>query len=805
MEITKKPLTTKLSVPYEKKKPLTAKLSAPTSTTVSPIVTTKLEEVALYMEHSGVTDPPYPNRAPRVRMGHSFTLIWLDSSMDPQVHPSLDQLRRIVNQIDLFRDVEQCVDFLGRIKESKAFMIVSENLAQSVVPLVHAMSHLESIYAWGAKEPQDEQWAHEWTKVKGSFREIDVICRMLEQDTRQCDRDAISISVNSSNLNRLDPSFMYTQILKEILLEQSYDPRERADFVQFYREQNAGNADELLIIDEFERDYHSHSPIWWYTRECFIYRMINSALRAEDFEVIIRMGFFLRDVHRQIQELHRSTTNHYDPFTVYRGQGISSSEFTKIRDSDGGLLAFNSFLSTSLSERISSRFAREALCKPDSVGVLFEMTIDPSILSTSFARVAGTGFFSDAEKEILFSMHTVFRIGQIEQIQERVWRVKLSSANENDDLKLKRLIGRVREETQGRSTLHRLCKLLTKAAKFAKAEEVCQILIKDTSQDKPEELARLYQQLGYIKKIRNDHPQALTLYQQALEIQLQCLSSTHLDLAETHQQIGSAYDNMGKYSLALPFYQKSLDIGGVQHPVNRGNLATIHNSMGAIYLHRKEYFQALESYKKALENEKKSLPSYHPNLILTYNNIGLAHRNMTNYPKALEFHYRALKICEKSPTENQPMLVNTYRNLSLAHRMMQDYPKALKFLHRVIEVEEKSLAINHLFLGSTYRRIGSMHFKMHEHAKALEYYLKTLDIYQVYLPRHHVDLASIHSQIARVYETIDDPVRAVSFYEQAIQLGQQSSCSNDPCLQLWQKRLAKIQERVHFLPMLSKK
>ena len=774
---------------------------------IRPVVPIQSEEIVPSSDESmaaTVTDDLYGKRVPRVRMGQGFTLIWLDSSLDLNLHQSLDQLRQIINKIDLFCDVEQCVDFLGSLKETKAFMIVSEGLAPKVVPRIHAMSQLESIYVWNAHESEDEQWAHEWTKVKGSFSDIGSICHLLEQDTRQCDRDSISISVTSSNLNRLDPSFMYTQILKEILLEKPYDEKERADFVQFYRQQCSSDADELLIIDEFERDYHKHSPIWWYTRECFIYRMINSALRTEDFEIIIKMGFFLRDVHRQVQELHRST-DHHGPFTVYRGQGISAGEFAKIRDSDGGLLAFNSFLSTSLSERISCAFAREALRKPDSVGVLFEMTIDPSILSTSFARVHNTGFYKDCEKEILFSMHTVFRIGQIEEITERMWRVKLTSANENDDLKLKRLIGRVRDETQGRSTLHRLCKLLTKAANFVKAEEVCQILIKDTPPERPDELARLYKQLGYIKRMRGDQQQALTLYQQALEIQLQCLGSTDPDLADTYSAIGSVYDHMSKYQVALHYYQQSLDIGRIQHPVNHGNLATIHNSMGAIYMHRREYLQGLESYKNALGYEKKSLPSHHLNFILTYNNIGLAHCNMTNYPKALEFYYRALKICQKAPSENHSLLVNTFRNLSLAHRMMKDYPKALEFLHKIIEVEQTLPSTNHLLLGSTYRHIALMHWKMNAYSQALEYYLKTLKIYQTYLPRHHVDLASIHSQIARVYETIDEPAQAVLFYEQAIQIGQNSSFRNDSFLQLWQRRLEKIQERMHFLPPLTNK
>ena len=42
------------------------------------------------------------------------------------------------------------------------------------------------------------------------------------------------------------------------------------------------------------------------------------------------------------------------------------------------------------------------------------MTIDPSISATPFANVKNVSYFQE-EEEILFSMHSVFRIGQVKQ------------------------------------------------------------------------------------------------------------------------------------------------------------------------------------------------------------------------------------------------------------------------------------------------------------------------------------------------------------------------------------------------------
>jgi hypothetical protein len=42
------------------------------------------------------------------------------------------------------------------------------------------------------------------------------------------------------------------------------------------------NREELISIDKFERNYCSIDAIEWYTKSCFLYRIINKALRTED-------------------------------------------------------------------------------------------------------------------------------------------------------------------------------------------------------------------------------------------------------------------------------------------------------------------------------------------------------------------------------------------------------------------------------------------------------------------------------------------------------------------------------------------
>ncbi|CAF3389584.1 unnamed protein product [Rotaria sp. Silwood2] len=796
----KKPVPPKSSISPQRNKTLTNKPIASSLRETEIVADGAVQEIPIFSDD--ITSPSLNDtcgsiRPRRIRIVQNFTLVWLDSSIDETdlgYKSSLHKLRRIVNIINTFRDVQQCIDFLQDIKDVKAFLIVSGALGESTLPQIHSMSQLDAIYVFSTNPSEHEHWANKWSKIKGIFVQIDSIIDILKRDVQQCNRDSMSISVTSKDFSRLDPSFMYTQLLKEVLIEMSHDDKEKIELAEFCREQYLDSQYELQMVNEFEQDYHMHTPIWWYTRESFAYQMLNRALRVEDIEIIIKMRFFLRDLHRQIKELH-SKTEHNGPFTVYRGQGMSIIDFQKIKNSENGLLAFNSFLSTSLSESISLGFARTALYNPDSVGILFRMTINPSVSSTPFANIDTIGFYNDLEKEVLFSMHTIFRIGQIKSIKDRLWCVELSSASEDDDQELKRLTEYVRKETQGKTAWHRIGKLLIKTGSFDKAEEVCEMLLRETSKYDRNELSLLYFQLAYVKRNKGNYDEALKFYQKSLEIRQNILSQNHPDLADTYTAIGLLHDNKGKYLKALDFYQKSLDIWRNILPPNYSKLTSIYNNIATIYMNIKEYSKALEYFENSLKNEQKSLPLNYSNLAITYGNIGFMYKKLTQFTKALEFFHKALKTSQNVPTLSRPWLTNIYNNIGLLHQNMKDHSKALEFYHKMLEFQKGFITSKHPELGNTYCNIALMHYNMQEYSKALEFYFKALEMYQNNIPRHNVAFGIVYNQMGEVYEKMGEYAKAISFYQQAIEIGQKSLPENDPCLQSWNRRLVTIQNK----------
>ncbi|CAF1564305.1 unnamed protein product, partial [Adineta steineri] len=148
--------------------------------------------------------------------------------------------------------------------------------------------------------------------------------------------------------------------------------------------------------------------------------MVNRAFRAMDVDMIIKMGFFIADFDRQIQQLYSTQLNKNqfnNHFMVYRGQGMSKEDFEQLKNNQGGLMSFNNFLFTSMNYNDCLKFAKRAMNTPDLVGIQFAMSINPSRSSVPFASVKDVSYYNDSD-DIIFSMNTVFRIHTIKSIEK---------------------------------------------------------------------------------------------------------------------------------------------------------------------------------------------------------------------------------------------------------------------------------------------------------------------------------------------------------------------------------------------------
>ena len=81
---------------------------------------------------------------------------------------------------------------------------------------------------------------------------------------------------------------------------ENYGTRLITSLKDYYKNQ----VSQLSVIEEFERTYRPSDALRWYTRDSFVYRLLNRALRRFNIELMFLFGFFVQGMYRQLKDEH---------------------------------------------------------------------------------------------------------------------------------------------------------------------------------------------------------------------------------------------------------------------------------------------------------------------------------------------------------------------------------------------------------------------------------------------------------------------------------------------------------------------
>ena len=611
----------------------------------------------------------------RSRVVENFIIIWLDSSIIKKhgdIKYTIEQLQTIVNTIRTFTDPIKCFEAIKLIENERIFLISSGQLGSTILPLIQNLNQVDSMFIFCLDKAKYEPLAQQYSKVKGIFSKIESICKRIGEDVRQGEQVLMPISIiGNDETHELDLSFVYSQLLKETLLKFHYNERVKNDLIAFCRQQYAENPRELEIIEEFEEKYDQPSPIWWYTRECFIYSMINKALRADDMEVIMRMGFIIRDLHRQIESLHLQS-NIREPFVVFRGQGLSNDELEKIRSNPGDLFSFNNFLSTSTVRDVALVYTRRTLERTDLPAILFEMHIDPRQCSTPFASLDNFSYYEKEEKEILFSIHTVFRIGQVQELQPRFWQIQLTLVTDHDE-QIQSFQNFIRREMNDSSTFNQLGKLLIRMKRYDRAEEIYSLLLERTPENRTEDFVTFHHQLGWINDLKGNLLAAKSHYEYAL----QTATAAHPLLSMTHSNIGIILRKQGNHSAALRSLQQALQIEENKNNKDRIRIARLQNEIALVFKDQGEYLHAIDYFKRSATFFRDQSSSLSAELVQIYRQLGETFDLSDDKLTALIYYEQAARLEEETYPLNYSSLAEIHHAMAVIMEDLHRYEDAV--------------------------------------------------------------------------------------------------------------------------------
>ena len=117
-----------------------------------------------------------------LQMTQNVVFIWLDANIDESSNDYQNIIRYIrddVNNIKTFTDSEQCIQFLETKVDIKVCMTISGSLGQKVVPCIHNLPQVDSVFIFCNNKTYHEGWAKDWSKIKGVFSEIEPLQEAL--------------------------------------------------------------------------------------------------------------------------------------------------------------------------------------------------------------------------------------------------------------------------------------------------------------------------------------------------------------------------------------------------------------------------------------------------------------------------------------------------------------------------------------------------------------------------------------------------------------------------------------------------
>lgn len=103
-----------------------------------------------------------------------FSLIRLDNNQDSEdFKKAYEKLRPILNHLKKFHDVKECQQYIEhRSQQVRIIMIVSGRLGSEIVPSIHELRQVTSIYVYCMNKAKNKKWADRYAKVKILLKEI---------------------------------------------------------------------------------------------------------------------------------------------------------------------------------------------------------------------------------------------------------------------------------------------------------------------------------------------------------------------------------------------------------------------------------------------------------------------------------------------------------------------------------------------------------------------------------------------------------------------------------------------------------
>ncbi|UJR20024.1 hypothetical protein I4U23_023158 [Adineta vaga] len=594
------------------------------------------------------------------------------------------------------------------------------------------------------------------------------------------------------------------------------------------------NRTELEKIKRFQNSYTSEQAIGWYTEECFLYKLLNRAIRTEDTELLYAFRFFIIDLCAALERESKKLQSD-NILTVYRGQQIPGEELEKLCHSVGKLISMNGFLSTSRQIDVALQFAPVLRTTRDMQPCIIEIQIDPTLNALMCADISEYSSVKE-EDEILFGLNAIFKLDSVQMDSDlRMWKIKLSATTEGLT-RIEKYIELQEDEMKECSPLICFgCLLLDEFGQVEQAEKHFNKLLTCLPPDNHSDMSDLYNSMGHVCRHKGDinqaldkyersyrirqkfltpnHPKiarslyniglvyqikeeynhALNSFREALAIQNKIYSEDHIEKARTFQSIGLTYQPMGEFDMALAWLNRALDMYTRIHLLSHRDVANCLGHIGALYEKKGDLDRTIDFYHRRLEINEDILPSDHTILPIHLKDLILVYKKKHRLKKTLAF-------CEMKLASQKAILGDTHHRIASTLMIMGDISKPDKlrrYYEQALTVLQSCKPRNNQIMLVCLERLGEISLSESKSCEGLRYWQQICEIQSEIYQSDHPEIGSCLERLGDIYLNNFDNCRvALRYYRESLVVYQANYVSERQSIDEVQKKIQKVQRKL---------
>jgi tetratricopeptide (TPR) repeat protein len=672
----------------------------------------------------------------------------------------IEQLRQINDYVLFYSNEQQCLDYMRSVENEKIFLILNDQISLTVLEQCEQMNQVDTVFILCCTPENYEHFLKQYCKVFGIYCKRHDLLVNLKENINLLERQLQTFSFFQQHrekaireLSKESVSFLWFQIFKDLLQRLPRNDHSKQQLVDFCHQYYRENKQELEWINEFKTSYTAQNAIQWYTRETFLYRLLNKALRTEDITQLHTFRFFIVDLSSSLAEEHQKMKERDKTAVImlYRGLKLEKDEIANLKQNEDGIISANGFFSTTSSKSIALEFAKKSTKRQNVVSVLYEIKCDNYDQNIVFADISQYSNYPD-EKEVLFDIGTTFKIQSVNEdiVDSNLWIIKMQAVNEGLRI-AKDYIELNRKQEDEISVTIIFGKLLTLMGKYDQSLIYFQNLLLNESEN--EDKARIYNNIASIYLRKALYDQAIENYERAYDLMISTKPVPRMkDSARPLTNMGNVYRQRHELDKALKIYRLSLKLIEKYRGEEHLQAAIVLSHIGRIYYEKKDFLRSLEYYEKSLNIREKQLPSVHIRIADCLTNIGRVFSDMKKYDYAIDYHKKALEIYEKLLPSEHDNIATCLMNIGVVLHAKQELSNALDYYFLALKIRHKVFgeSTGHPQLAETLRRIGLIYEDQLNIILAQTYYENALTMNLRILPNDHPDIAVLKNDMARI-------------------------------------------------------